>query len=158
MVSPNGTDALPEEMDIDEEVLYVELTDEMYEELAELEGSTLEGVTFWDDSLADDLEEEAPVDSERTTLDVDIHLEDGVLLELFGVMLYESPEAGPLVGLARLERALKNLVDNECVLDSVAETEDRGLVLIFATDDEVMLYIAAGAWTVGEWEAEDWEE
>jgi hypothetical protein len=150
MMSNNGTASTEESME--EFLLQTELTDEAYEELAALEGSTVVGISFWDSSLADDLEEEVPGDEERSIIDLDVYLEDQTLLELFAAMLYRSPDDDPLVGLGTLEQALMDLVDAEGQLDEVAQTEDGGLVLAFAVDGATSLIIAVSAWSVDEWD------
>jgi hypothetical protein len=136
----------------EEDELITELTDEAFEELAELEGSTVVGISFWDSSLADELEEEELTPEQRMLVDLDIFLEDNVALELYGVALYTTPESEPLVGMQRLEEALVKMVDQESVLDEVAESEDGGLVLVFAAADDVTLLASVSAWSISEWD------
>lgn len=153
MVSNNGASETIDEMELfEDEPLNTELTDEAYEELAGLEGSVVIGVSFWDSSLADEMEEEEVSSAERMLIDLDMYLEDNVALELYGAALYTSPESEPLVGMPALEQALMSMVDQESVLDEVAETDDGGLVLVFASGDNITLLISVGAWSVGEWD------
>jgi len=153
MPSQNGTDNQEQTVVLDmEDVLYTELNDENFAELAGLEGSMVVGVSFWDSSIADDLDAEPPSEANRTLLDLDVYLDDNVLLELFGSALYRSPEEDPLVGMEAMEAALVDLVDSECTLDEVAETEDGGPVLVFAVEDQIKLIISVGAWAVSDYE------
>jgi hypothetical protein len=153
MVSNNGASETIDEMELfEDQQLNTELTDEAYEELAGLEGSVVIGVSFWDSSLADETEEEEVAPEQRMLIDLDMYLEDNVALELYGAALYTSPESEPLVGMPALEQALMAMVDQESVLDEVAETDDGGLVLVFAADGEITLLISVGAWTVSEWD------
>lgn len=153
MVSNNGASESVDEMEyIVDQPLHTELTDEAYEELAGLEGSVVIGVSFWDSSLADEVEEEEVAPEQRMLIDIDMYLEDNVALELYGAALYTSPESEPLVGMPALEQALVSMVDQESVLDEVAETDDGGLVLVFAADEAITLVVSVGAWAVGEWD------
>lgn len=137
---------------LEEDTLQTELTEEAYEELADLEGSVVVGLSFWDSSLADELEEEPVESSQRQLLDLDLFLEDNATLELYGALLYLDPESDPLLGMPALEKALVAMVDQESTLGEVAETEDGAPVFVFTAGDKVTLIITAGAWTIGEWE------
>lgn len=151
MASQNGTEAaaeLPEPEDIQ-----FELTDEAFEELADLEGKSVIGVSFWDSSLADELEEEPPDSENRVALDIDFFLEDHALLEVYGAALFSSTDGDQLlVGMTALEAGLVTLVDHEAVLSEVAETEDGNPVFVFAVGDAIVLVVAAGAWAIDAWE------
>ncbi|MCS6845727.1 MAG: hypothetical protein NZ528_15615 [Caldilineales bacterium] len=153
MASTNGTSDVVASAELLEDELITELTDEAYEELASLEGSLVVGVSFWDSSLADDLEEGEIAPEERMLLDLDIYLENNVTLELYGVALYtslEDPE--PVVGMENLEQALVAMVDRESILDEVAESEDGALVLVFSAGGEITLLASVSAWTISEWD------
>lgn len=150
MSSKNGTESADELYD--EESIQFELTDESYEELAALEGAVVVGVSFWDSSMVDELEEEETTDENRMVIDLDVYLEDNSLLELYGAVLYPSAESEPVTGLAALEQALVDLVDSESELNEVAQTEDGGLALIFAAGEALKLIVTAGGWTISEWD------
>lgn len=153
MPSTNGaSQALDDQEVFDEEVLFTELTDEAYEELAGLEGSAVVGLSFWDSSLADELEEGPVTAEQRTLIDLDLFLEDNVTLELYGAALLTSPESEPIVGMKALEEALIAMIDQESILDEVAETEDNSPVFVFAADDQITLIITVGAWAISEWD------
>lgn len=148
--SPNGTEESFDELS--DEILHTELTDEAFEELAISEGAGVVGLAFWDSSLADEMEEEAPAPEERAVIDLDLYLDDNTLLELYGVSLFAVESQEPLVGLPALEAALVALADNESELSEVAQTEDGALALVFAAEGKPQLIIAVGAWSVSEWE------
>ena len=149
MQSQNGRNGADEEFE--EEVLQTELTQEAFEELAALEGAVVIGVSFWESSLADDLEE-PPDEESRMLVDLDLYLEDNTLLELYGCLLYSSLEGLPLAGAQTQEDALIKLVDSESELAEVAESEEGELVLIFASGAQPSLILVVGAWMVSEWE------
>lgn len=151
MTSINGTES---SNDLQEDrVLQTQLTDETYEELAALEGSSVLGVSFWDSSLVDELEDELPTDEERVIVDLDLYLDEQILLELYGAQFFPNEHSQPLVGLQALEQALIELVDGEGELLEVAQTEEGTLALVFSgADGEIGLIITVGAWAVGEWE------
>jgi hypothetical protein len=148
--SPNGTEELMD--DLSDEVLYTELTDEAYEELAVSEGAVVVGLAFWDSSLADEIADEAPTAEERVVIDLDLYLDDNTLLELYGASLFAADSQEPLVGLKALEDALVDLADSESELSEVAQTEDGALALVFGVDEQPRLIIAVGAWSVSEWD------
>lgn len=148
--SPNGTEELMD--DLSDEVLHTELTDEAYEELAVSEGAVVIGLAFWDSSLADEADEEPPAAESRTTIDLDLYLDDNTLLELYGASLFAAGSQDPLVGLAAIEAALVDLADSESELSEVAQTEDGALALVFGDEDQPKLIIAVYAWTVTEWD------
>ena len=56
MENPNGQEPIVDELF--EDVLHTELTDEAYEELAVSEGAVVVGLSFWESSVADELEED----------------------------------------------------------------------------------------------------
>lgn len=150
MPSNNGTNSADDQFD--DLIFETELSDEAYEELASLEGAAVIGISFWDSSLADELEELPPSDEERVVIDLDLYLEDMTLLELYGVMLFPGVDAEPMMGLKVLEQALIDLVDSEGELSEVAQTEDGNLALVFTAEDEIELIITVSAWAVSEWE------
>lgn len=150
MASQNGTESAAEMMELED--IHFELTEEALEELAELEGSSVIGVSFWDSSLADELEDEPPDDEQRVAIDIDFFLEDNVLFEAYGAALFTSTEGDIVVGMDALEQALIALVDRNSVLQEVAETEDGSPVLVFADGDQIVLLVAVGAWAIDEWE------
>lgn len=150
MPSSNGTGTLEEDMLEDE--LQTELTDESYAELAQLEGATVLAMAFWESSLVDELEEQAPSAEERTVVDLDIYLDDYALLELYGASLYTTDQGEPVMGVAAIEDALMDLADSESVLSEVAQTDDGSLALIFAADEQIQLIITVSAWVISEWE------
>ena len=148
--SPNGTEELMD--DLADEILYTELTDEAYEELAVSEGAVVIGLAFWDSSLADEMTDESPTPDQRVVIDLDLYLDDNTLLELYGASLFAADSQEPLMGVAALEKALVDLADSESELTEVAQTEDGALALVFGIEEQPTLIIAVGAWSVSEWD------
>jgi len=148
--SPNGTEELMD--DLADEILYTELTDEAYEELAVSEGAVVIGLAFWDSSLADEMTDESPTPDQRVVIDLDLYLDDNTLLELYGASLFAADSQEPLMGVQAIENALVDLADSESELSEVAQTEDGALALVFAAAEQPKLIIAVGAWAVSEWD------
>lgn len=150
MENPNGQEPIVDELF--EDVLHTELTDEAYEELAVSEGAVVVGLSFWESSVADELEEEAPTPEQRSVIDLDLYLDDNTLFELFGASLFPPEQSTPLVGVAAIEKALVEMADSESELSEVAQTEDGALALVFAAGEDLKLIITVGAWSVSEWD------
>ncbi|MFZ2487733.1 MAG: hypothetical protein WAZ19_06380 [Anaerolineae bacterium] len=150
MDSPNGTEEIMD--DLSDEMLHTELTDEAYDELAVSEGAVVVGLAFWDSSLADEIEEEAPAPENRVVIDLDLYLDDNTLLELYGASLFQAEQEDPIVGITALEAALVELADASAELSEVAQTEDGALALVFSAEGQIKLIIAVGAWAVSEWD------
>lgn len=150
MENPNGQEPIGDELF--EEMLHTELTDEAYEELAVSEGAVVVGLSFWESSIADELEEEPPTPELRSVIDLDLYLDDNTLFELFGASIFPAEQNAPLVGVAAIEKALVDMADSESELNEVAQTEDGALALIFAAGEDLKLIITVGAWSVSEWD------
>jgi hypothetical protein len=150
MENPNGQEPIVDELF--EDVLHTELTDEAYEELAVSEGAVVVGLSFWESSVADELEEEPPAPEQRSVIDLDLYLDDNTLFELFGASLFPAEQTEPLVGIAAIEKALVDLADSESELSEIAQTEDGVLALVFGTGEELKLIITVSAWSVSEWD------
>ena len=150
MENPNGQEPIVDELF--EDVLHTDLTDEAYEELAVSEGSVVVGLSFWESSVADELEEESPIPEQRSVIDLDLYLDDNTLFELFGASLFPADQNTPLVGVEAIEKALVDMADSESELSEVAQTEDGALALVFAAGEDLKLIITVGAWSVSEWD------
>ena len=150
MENPNGQEPIVDELF--EDVLHTELTDEAYEELAVSEGAVVVGLSFWETSVADELEEESPAPEQRSVIDLDLYLDDNTLFELFGASLFLADQNTPLVGVEAIEKALVDMADSESELSEVAQTEDGALALVFAAGEDLKLIITVGAWSVSEWD------
>lgn len=150
MENPNGQEPIVDELF--EDVLHTELTDEAYEELAVSEGAVVVGLSFWETSVADELEEESPMPEQRSVIDLDLYLDDNTLFELFGVSLFPADQNTPIVGVEAIEKALVDMADSESELSEVAQTEDGALALVFAAGEDLKLIITVGAWSVSEWD------
>ena len=150
MENPNGQEPIDDELF--EDVLHTELTDEAYEELAVSEGAVVVGLSFWESSVADELEEDPPIPEQRSVIDLDLYLDDNTLFELFGASLFPADQNTPLVGVEAIEKALVDMADSESELSEVAQTEDGALALVFAAGEDLKLIITVGAWSVSEWD------
>lgn len=150
MVARNGSNGTANQLV--EDIFQTQLTEESYAQLAELEGAAIVGVGIWEGSVADVLEEEIPDNEARSVVDLDLYLEDNVLLELYGTVLYPSPETDALVGLTAIENALVKLIDSDGILREVAQSEDEALVLILSANRQLTLYAVVSAWVVDEWD------
>ena len=150
MENPNGQEPIVDELF--EDVLHTELTDEAYEELVVSEGAVVVGLSFWESSVADELEEEPPTPEQRSVIDLDLYLDDNTLFELFGASIFPAEKNTPLVGVEAIEKALVDMADSESELSEVAQTEDGALALIFAAGDDLKLIITVGAWSISEWD------
>lgn len=132
--------------------LMTTVDDEQYDELCDLAGQRVAHVALWEDSLADALAESESDPAAQVTFDLDLYLEEGVYFELYGVQLYPDPDAEPLQGLDATQHRLLSLVDQGLWLDEVAVGEEDELVLVLGHAQEPVLYLAAGAWLLEEWE------
>jgi hypothetical protein len=160
-MSQNGLE--DEMMDLDEELedstedeLYTELTDDRREELDEMLGLRVLGVEIWEESLGDD-ENAPPKAAERVFFDCDLFLESNQALELYVTAVYPDPDGGePVTGLSAIHDAVGALADGEMELvDFDKVDEEGGLALAFGHADHVDLVLAASAWMVSEWEADE---
>ena len=150
MENPNGQEPIVDELF--EDVLHTELTDEAYEELAVSEGAVVVGLSFWESSVADELEEDPPVPEHNMAETAFLGVEPNTLFELFGASLFPADQNTPLVGVEAIEKALVDMADSESELSEVAQTEDGALALVFAAGEDLKLIITVGAWSVSEWD------
>jgi hypothetical protein len=143
----------------DEDELYTELSDERREELDEMLGLRVLGVEVWEESLGDE-EDAPPKAGERVFFDCDLFLESNQALELYVTAVYPDPDGGePVTGLSAIYDIVGKLSDAEMELvDFDAVDEEGGLALAFGHHDHVDLVLAASAWMVSEWEADEEEE
>ena len=158
-MSKNGSEEefeLGVEMADDE--LYMELDDERREELDEMLGLKVMGVEVWEESLGDD-EKDPPKASERIFFDCDLFLESNQALELYVAAAYPDPDGDPVAGLSTIYDTVGALADGELELLDYGEVdEEGGLALAFGHDEHVHLVLAASAWMVSDWEADEEEE
>ena len=149
--SNNGT--------IEDMFIHTTVTDELYEEMAELEGLQVMGAALWEDSLSDtdDEEEETPVETPadpeaRIFVDLDLYLDENVQLELYEVAIYRSLEDDPIVGLTAIGTLLAAEIEKGLWLEEVAVDEADQLVLLMTRSHDPQLYLNVGGWATSEWD------
>ena len=153
ILSENGTGA--------ESFINTTVSDELYDELAELEGLQVVGAALWEDSLSDTpegeegegAEEVEIIDPEsRQFVDMDIYLDENVQLELYEVALYISLDEDPIVGLTAIGTLLSKEIEAGLWLEEVAVDEDEQLVLVMTRQHEPVFYLNVGGWSTSEWD------
>ncbi len=155
----NGLDEQLEGYDDDmgEDELYYELDDDRRAELNEIVGLKVLGIELWDESIADEEEEQPPAPEERVFVDCDVYFDDNVALELYVAAVYPDPEGDPVTGVDNIFAALGRLADEN--LDLVdfgeADEEEGGIALAFGHGDDVQLAVVANAWMVTDWEPDE---
>lgn len=137
--------------------IHTTVTDELYDEMAELEGLQVMGAALWEDSLSDAPEEEGEetekVDpEERIFADMDLYLDENVQLELYEVAIYRSVDDDPTVGLTAIGTLLSQEIEKGLWLEEVAVDEDDQLVLIMTRSHEPQLYLNVGGWAISDWD------
>jgi len=154
---PEDGEMLQFEMEVPDDELYMELDDDRRQELDEMLGLKVIGVEVWEESLGDD--EDAPTKpAERIFFDCDLFLDGNQAIELYVTAAYPDPDDEPVSGLDAIYDIVGSLADRGLtVIDYGSVDEEGGLALAFGHDDQVDLVLAASAWMVAEWEADDEE-
>lgn len=129
------------------------LTDDLWEEMAGLEGAAIESIVVWDSSLVDDDLDEAAPDEERVYVDFELYLANQTLIELYGAAILVSEDSEPLVGLDVISAALSRLAEAGAFIDEISADQEDNLVLVLATDEDEGLLIFASAWIESSWDA-----
>jgi hypothetical protein len=123
--------------------------DETFDELADLAGERVAGIGVWEDSIAQALGEGEMTDS---AVDLDVYLDCGVYFELYGVLCYPDLDSDPLAGTAAIDQHLAALVSQGIMLVEIAVDDEDSLVLVLGADNNPMIYLNSGAWSLDEWE------
>ena len=152
--------------------LYTSVPNDLYDELAELEGQTVTRVVVWEESLIEELAEQLAVDAEefdiaaqkaagtRTAFDLDLYVEGGLYLELYATFCYPTLDSDPLQGFNETQGLIARLVDEGLELDEVAVDEDDQLVLVLISSEESeemddaqpALYLVVSGWSIDAWQ------
>lgn len=132
----------------DVDVVY-SVDDEVFDELVELTGTPVAGITLWEDSITDVLSQGELAGS---AVDVDLYLAGGVYFELYGVLCFPDLDSEPLSGVEFINQRMARLVEPGLYLQEVAVDEEDSLVLILGRKGRTLLFLNAGAWALGEWE------
>ena len=104
MVNNGLDDQLEGYDDMGEDELYYELDDDRRTELNEIVGLKVLGIELWEESIADEEEEQPPAAEERVFVDCDVYFDDNVALELYVAAVYPDPEGEPVVGVDTIFR------------------------------------------------------
>lgn len=154
----NGFDEQPEGYDdMGEDDLYYALDDDRRAELNEMVGLKVLGIELWEESIADEEEEQPVAPEERMFVDCDLYLDDNVALELYVASVYPDPEGDPVVGVDDIFAAVGKLADDnlELVDYGEADEEEGGIALAFGRGENVQLVIVAQAWMISDWEPDE---
>ena len=157
MVNNGLDDQLEDFDDMGEDELYYELDDDRRAELNEIVGLKVLGIELWEESIADEEEEQPPAPDERVFVDCDVYFDENVALELYVAAVYPDPEGDPLTGVDAIFAAIGRLADDnlELVDFGEADEEDGGIALAFGRGDDVQLVLVANAWMVTDWEPDE---
>lgn len=137
----------------DLENINFKLTDELWEEMATLEGAPIESIVVWDSSLVDDDLDEARPDEERVYVDFELYLVNQTLIELYGAAILTDEDSEPLIGLEVISEALSQLTEAGAYIDEISADQDDNLVLVLATDEGESLLVFATAWIETTWDS-----
>ncbi len=134
------------------------LTDELWEEMAGLEGAAIESIVVWDSSLVDDDLEEPVADESRTCVDFELYLANQTLLELYGAAVLLDEESEPLMGLDQIGDALSSLAEEGAYIDEISADQEDNLVLNLASEEGKSVLVFVTAWIESTWETLPEEE
>ena len=136
--------------------LFTIVDDELFDQLDELTDQEIRAVEVWEDSLTADLGAQlgAPATDPTmtTTFDLDLYLQDGVYLELYGTQCFPDLESEPWQDRDRVKARLITLIKQGLSLDEIAVNEADGLVLVLGRAGTPRLYLDVGAWLIEEWD------
>jgi hypothetical protein len=143
--------------DMGEDELYYELDDDRQAELNEIVGLKVLGIELWEESIADEEEEQPPAAEERVFVDCDVYFDDNVALELYVAAVYPDPDGDPVMGVDNVFGAVGRLADDhlELVDFGPADEEEGGIALAFGHGDNVEMVVVAQAWMVTDWEPDE---
>ena len=154
--SKNGNGNEPE--------VFVNVSDELYDELLEFAGQQVMSFSLWEDSLTDALEEglqtsngigsteQSAANPDAEMFDLDLYLEGGLYFELYGASFFPEIDADPLVGFTWILERLSALISGGIWLDEIAVDENEQLVLVLSQHHQPVLYLPVGGWVVEEWD------
>lgn len=131
--------------------LNTSLDDDLFVELSELVNQKVVSYSLWEESLADELEEESGPD-DVVLVDLDLYLEGGIYFEMYGVACFPDLESDPLATWPLVQSTLAQLVRRGVWLDDLAVDDDEQLVLVLTQQHNPVLYLVVGGWLIDEWE------
>lgn len=128
------------------------LTNELWEEMAELEGAPIESIVIWDSSLVDDDLDKTMPDEKRVYVDFELYLANQTLIELYGAAILLDEDSDPLVGLEVISDELGSLTEAGAYIDEISADQEDNLVIVLTTDYGDSLLIFASAWIESTWD------
>ncbi len=140
-------------MAIDTEQINFKLTDELWEELVELEGASIASLVVWDSSLVDDSLDDPVTDENRIYVDFELYLDDQILLELYGAAVLINESSDALVGFDNIGRVLSHLAEKGALIQEIAADQEERLVLILQSREGKRLLTPITAWLLASWDA-----
>ncbi len=145
MVNNGVDDQLEGYDDMGEDELYYELDDDRRAELNEIVGLKVLGIELWEESIADEEEEQPPAPDERVFVDCDVYFDENVALELYVAAVYPDPDGDPVTGVDNIFAAIGRMADDnlELVDFGEADEEDGGIALAFGRGDDVQVVLVA---------------
>lgn len=126
--------------------------DELYEELAQLQGEEIVHVAVWEDSMAEGIVGAGGEPPAGDTFDMDLYLGGGVYFELYSVAGFDDPEDEPYDDRDILQVRLRKIVAAGATLGEIAVDEDDSLVLVLNQGRKAAIYLAVGGWVLEEWD------
>jgi hypothetical protein len=116
------------------------------------------GLELWEESLADEEEDEPVSPESRVFFDCDLYLDENQALELYVTSAYPDPNGEPLSGMDAIFDAVGKLADDGLELVDYGEAdEEGGLALAFGHGETVEMVLVCSAWMVSDWEPEEEE-
>ncbi len=128
------------------------LTDDLWEEMADLEGVAIASIVIWDSSLVDEDMEEEVTDENRMYVDCELYLANQTLLELYGAAVLPSEDSEPLLGLELISTELSSLAEEGAVVEEIAADQDESMVLTLVTESGRSLLVYTSAWIESTWD------
>ena len=140
-------------MTLDSEQINFKLTDELWEEIIELEGISVASLVVWDSSLVDDSLDDPVTDENRVYVDFEIYLDDHMMLELYGAAVLEDESSDALVGFDNIGQTLSRLAEKGALIQEIAADQEDRLVLILQNQEGKRLLTPITAWLLTSWDA-----
>ena len=128
------------------------LTDELWQEMVDLEGLPIAAITVWDSSLVDESMPEAVTDKNRVFVDIDIFLANQTKLEIYGVMVAMDGAEMPIIGLDAIGDTVSQHTQEGAAIHEIASDEEDTMVLVISNEAGALLTLAVAAWLEDVWE------
>jgi len=133
--------------------IHFKLTDELWEDMAVLEGVPVASLVVWDSSLVDDSLDDPVTDDNRVYVDFELYLANQTLLELYGVAVLPDESSEALVGLDAIGEALSKLADDGAIVQEISADQEDRLVMSLVSQNGQLLLTWVTAWLESTWDA-----